>query len=130
MIASNWQVAPILVLKSAQFFSVFSGTDAALTSVGSQTPNLVNPNPYPANQTVSNWINASAFAPATPGTYGNLGYNSLKGPGVFQLNLALSRNFTIGEKRAIQVRAEAFNLPNHLNRFRSRCRTYQYGYRG
>ena len=116
-VASNWQVAPILVLKSAQFFSVFSGTDAALTSVGSQTPNLVNPNPYPANQSVTNWINASAFAPATPGTYGNLGYNNMKGPGVFQLNLALSRNFAIGEKRVIQLRAEAFNLPNHLNPF-------------
>ena len=75
----------------------------------------MNPNPYPANQTVSNWINASAFAPAAPGTYGNLGYNNLKGPGIFQLNMALSRNFPIGEKRHIQLRAEAFNLPNHLN---------------
>ncbi len=32
------------------------------------------------------------------GSYGNLGYNNLKGPGVFQLNLALSRNFHLGEK--------------------------------
>jgi hypothetical protein len=31
------------------------------------------------------------------------------------LNLALSRTFPIGEKRTIQLRAEAFNLPNHLN---------------
>jgi hypothetical protein len=41
----------------------------------------------------------------------------LKGPDVFQLNLALSRTFPILEKRALQVRAEAFNLPNHLNAF-------------
>ncbi len=51
----------------------------------------------------------------TPGTYGNLGYNNLKGPGVFQLNLAFSRNFHLTEKTAVQIRAEAFNLPNHVN---------------
>jgi choline dehydrogenase-like flavoprotein len=41
-------------------------------------------------------------------------YN-MKGPGVFQLNMALSRTFAIQERKAIQLRAEAFNLPNHLN---------------
>ena len=40
----------------------------------------------------------------------------MAGPGVFQLNLALSRNFTVWkEGKVLQVRAEAFNLPNHLN---------------
>jgi len=31
------------------------------------------------------------------------------------LNAALSRIFPLREKRSIQLRAEAFNLPNHLN---------------
>ncbi len=117
IIGSNWQIAPLLELKSATFFTAFVGTDRALTGVGSQTPNQVLADPYPANQTLSNWLNAAAFTPAAPGTYGNLGYNNLKGPGIFQLNVALSRNFLIGEKRYIQVRAEAFNLPNHVNGF-------------
>ena len=117
MVASNWQVAPIFELKSAQEFTVFAGTDQALTTVPNQTPNLVNLNPYPANQTVNDWINKSAFATAAPGSYGNLGYNNMKGPGVVQLNLALSRTFPIHEKQALQIRAEAFNLPNHLNAF-------------
>src|ERR1700693_1967489 len=78
ILASNWQVAPILEIKSATFFTAFAGTDQALTTVVNQTPNLVNPNGiYPAHQTPNNWINASAFAPAAPGTYGNLGYNNL-----------------------------------------------------
>ena len=122
MLGSDWQVAPILSLKSAQFFTVFSGFDNALSGQGLQTPNLVNPNPYPATQSVNGWINKSAFAyiPGSPGAplppaYGNLGYNNMKGPGVFQFNLALSRNFPVWESRTIQLRAEAFNLPNHLN---------------
>ena len=117
ILASDWQVAPILEIKSAAFFSVFSGTDRALTTVASQTPNFVSPNPYPSNQSVSNWISSSAFANPALGTYGNLGYNNMKGPGVFQLNMALSRTFAIREKKTIQLRAEAFNLPNHLNAF-------------
>jgi hypothetical protein len=51
----------------------------------------------------------------TPGTYVNLGYNNLKGPGVFQLNLALSKTFQVAERKSFQLRAEAFNLPNRLN---------------
>jgi hypothetical protein len=115
ILASNWQVAPILLIKSAGQFNVFTGTDQALTTVANQPPNLVDLNPYPSNQNVNNWISRSAFAPAALGTYGNLGYNNLRGPGVFQLNIALSRNFSLGEKRVIQLRGEAFNLPNHLN---------------
>ena len=117
ILGSNWQVAPILSIRSAQFFTVYAGTDRALTTVQNQTPDLVNPNPYPSSQTANNWINRSAFLAAAPGTYGNLGYNNMKGPGTFQLNLALSRNFAIGERQTIQLRAEAFNLPNHLNLF-------------
>ena len=114
-VASDWQVAPILQIRSAQEFSVFTGTDQALSTVASQPPNLVNLNPYPANQSVNSWISGSAFAPAALGTYGNLGYNNMKGPGIFQLNMALSRTFPIRERMTIQLRAEAFNLPNHLN---------------
>jgi hypothetical protein len=116
ILGSDWQVAPILGIRSAAFFTVFSGTDRALNTVANQTPNLVG-NPYPSNQNVNNWVSRSAFSNPDLGSYGNLGYNNLKGPGVFQLNVGLSRTFAIQEKKTIQIRAEAFNLPNHLNAF-------------
>jgi hypothetical protein len=117
LVASDWQIAPIMNIKSAQFFSVLSGLDRALSTVPGQPASLVNTNPYPANQNVNEWLNPHAFAQPAMGTYGNLGFNNMKGPGVFQLNLALSRNFPITEHKTLQVRAEAFNLPNHLNPF-------------
>jgi hypothetical protein len=116
ILASNWQLAPILSISSAQQFVVFAGSDQALTTVGNQTPNLVDPSAiYPKKQTADNWINRAAFAAAAPGTYGNVAYNSFKGPGTIQLNMALSRTFAIRERQSIQIRAEAFNLPNHVN---------------
>jgi hypothetical protein len=118
LVASDWQLAPILQIKSAQEFSVLAGPDRALSTVPGQPASLVNPvGIYPANQNVNNWFNTSAFAQPALGTYGNLGFNNLKGPGVFQLNMALSRSFRITESKSVQVRAEAFNLPNHLNPF-------------
>ena len=125
LLASDWQFAPNLEIKSAQFFTVTAGTDRALSTTPNQTPDLLLSNPYPANQSIDHWLvttannaikdSAPAFAPAALGQYGNLGYNNLKGPGLFQLNVAVSRNFVIHERQTLQVRAEAFNLPNHLN---------------
>ena len=132
ILASDWQFAPSLEIKSAQQFSILAGTDTALTAVPGQPAKLLSTNPYPSNQSVDHWLDRSAFgggctaaqtlagqtATCIPqGTYGNLGFNNLKGPGVFQLDLALSRNFRILEGKTLQVRAEAFNLPNHLNPF-------------
>ena len=116
IVASGWQVAPIVQVKSAQFFTIVPGTDRALTTAPAQTGNLLDPsNVYPENLSVNKWLNPSAFGLPALGTYGNLGQNNIKGPGVFQWNMALSRTFSIRERKTIQVRAEAFNLPNHLN---------------
>jgi len=116
-VASDWEVAPILTVKSAQLFSVLAGPDQALSTVPGQPAQLLSTDVYAAHQTVNQWLNTAAFAQPAFGTYGNSGYNNLKGPGVFQLNLALSRNFRIMEHKTLQIRAEAFNLPNHLNAF-------------
>ena len=60
-------------------------------------------------------MNPAAFSIPALGTYGNLGQNNLKGPGIFQLNMALSRAFRVREGMSLQLRGEAFNLTNHVN---------------
>ena len=116
LLASKWQFSPIMNIKSAQFFTVTSGIDVALNGEGSQRPNLVNPGGiYPANQSVTNWLSRPAFGTPAPGVIGNLGNYNLSGPGVFQLDMALSRTFVLRERQTLQVRGEAFNLPNRLN---------------
>ncbi|HTA46914.1 MAG TPA: carboxypeptidase-like regulatory domain-containing protein [Bryobacteraceae bacterium] len=116
-LASDWQLAPILVLRSGSYFTVVPGTDRALTTEPSQTANLVSPSGvFSPNRTVNNWLNSAAFAIPALGTYGNLGQNNIEGPGMIQFNVALSRSFHVwGEGRTLQVRADAFNLVNHLN---------------
>jgi hypothetical protein len=116
LIASDWQFSPILKIRSAQYFTVSLNTDVALNGqVGTnQRPNLVG-DPYPANQSVTNWVTKGAFGAPAAGQLGNLGIGDIKGPGLFQLDLAVSRTFRLTEHQNLQLRGEAFNLPNHLN---------------
>ena len=113
-LASDWQLSPIIQTRSSQFFSVTQGVDTALTGISVQTPNQVG-NPYPSDQSISRWIDRAAFQTPAIGTYGNLGKFNMKGPGVFQFDLALSRTFGIGEGKTVQLRSEAFNILNHAN---------------
>ncbi len=48
-----------------------------------------------------------------PGTFGNLGFNTLEGPGMWALDASLSKSFQIGENRRFQVRFDATNIFNH-----------------
>jgi Carboxypeptidase regulatory-like domain/TonB dependent receptor len=79
-------------------------------------PNLIpGVNPYLKSDTGTLYLNPAAFAIPAAGTYGNLGRNSLRGPGFTQVDLQLSRTFAITERDKLQLRAEAFNLLNHPN---------------
>ena len=123
-VLGDWQVSPIMKIKSSQFYTVDTGTDVALSGEGgaNQRAEIVSGvNPYVSNHGSCNpapcyaWANPAAYALPAPGTLGNLSNFSLKGPGIFQLDMALVRTFQIREKQTLQLRAEAFNLPNHLN---------------
>ena len=116
LLLSNWQIAPIIQIRSGQALNVTSGLDQALTTVAGQTPLQVLPNPYCATQNYTCWLNAAAYAQPALGTISpSRTYGSVYGPMLFQVNAALSRTFKLYEKQTIQLRAEAFNLPNTLN---------------
>ena len=51
------------------------------------------------------------------GYIGNLGRNTLIGPGLFTLDVVVERSIRLGAggDRALQLRLEAFNLTNRVN---------------
>ena len=55
------------------------------------------------------------FGVPDAGTLGNLGRNTLIGPSVFNVDVSLQREFSLGNSRRLQFRAEFFNLTNHPN---------------
>lgn len=70
-----------------------------------------------ANPTPALWFDTKAFVPVPTGSYrvGTSGRNILDGPGYVGLNVALSRQFRLNERRSFQLRWEVFNVANHTN---------------
>ena len=80
---------------------------------GFERPNLVIGVPLtPADQTPGAYISRSAFATPAPGTFGNLGRNILRAPGLSQLDLGLSKYVTFTERTSVRFRADLFNVAN------------------
>ncbi len=73
-------------------------------------------NPNVSNQNASQWFNPAAFSePQQPYRQGTAGRNSLRGPGLWQSDLSLAKNFLASERRSLELRADAFNVFNHTN---------------
>jgi len=120
MIASNWTLGGIYRYSTGAPITVVSGTDQALTGTVLQRANQVLADPYKdkSGGPLTQWVNPAAFVAPTLGTYGNVGWNSLVGPGTWSFDISLSRSFAFREMHRIEVRAEAFNLTNS---FRPGC---------
>jgi hypothetical protein len=97
--------------------SVFPGGDVA------NRPDVTGSLSYPKTKVVGStgqvtgvqWVNPSVFSSPATGTWGNFGFDGLRGPGRDNWNLALFKNFVISEARgsSFQFRAESFNTWNH-----------------
>lgn len=61
------------------------------------------------------YYDTGAFAVAPPGFFGNLGRNTLTGPGILTFDFGLNKSFKMTEKATVQFRAEAFNVFNRAN---------------
>lgn len=118
LLAGNWKLSQILRVQSGSYFTVTSGLDQALNGITApaQRVNYLGPTPYATSgQPKTVWLNTAAgvFSQPALGTFGNEGMSALLGPGSFQLDISLSRNFAISERQHLELRGEAFNLLNH-----------------
>ena len=61
-------------------------------------------------------FNVACFAkPTATGQIGNMPRNAVRLPSIFNNDLAFFKNFKFGEKRALQLRWEIYNIFNHTN---------------
>jgi hypothetical protein len=116
----NWELAPLFQARTGQPITVLTGTDNSLTGLNNDRPDQVLSDWHAtagcATQSICvQFLNKAAFTPNPLGTYGDVGRNAVRGPGLFMFNLSLSRSFKVKERYTLQVRADAFNIMNHTN---------------
>jgi len=128
-IIGGWQVSYIFSAQSGLPLNVTMGatginpaTGKAYTFFSAEgggviRPNLVG-NPKSGISPATNrldYLNASSYQLQTLNTPGNAARNSTWGPGLYNIDMTLAKNFNITERHRVQVRLEAFNSTNHTN---------------
>jgi Carboxypeptidase regulatory-like domain len=128
-LVNGWQISPIVYLHSGGVFTAVTGANKSFDSTNNQRPDAVageNPVLDPhrcrvcaTNSVVSEWFNTAAFTPNGPGlgigpggADGNVGRNSLYGPGFKDIDLGIFKNIKFEHGVAFQLRGEATNVFN------------------
>jgi hypothetical protein len=134
---NGWQLSPILILTSGGVLSATTGANDSDDSGNAQRPNAVpgqNPvlsahrcrvcTPASGSNEVTAWFNTAAFThngPGLPGGIGpggadgNVGRNTLFGPGFKDLDLGIFRDIKFERGWVFQLRGEATNALNWVN---------------
>jgi hypothetical protein len=120
LITQDWHLSTIYQVQSGMplTISVFGDTANSGTVLGENPIRAsVTDQPVfgPGTHTAAEWFNPAAFAAPPAFTYGNAGRNSVYGPPMQTLDLAVARAFRITERTNFQFRAEAFNALNKVN---------------
>ena len=121
----GWQVNAIANFSSGTPFTVYDSANVSLqggspeitgfySSRPDQTANA-NAGPHTADQ----WVARSPFRRLDPvnqaGQFGNEGRNTVRGPGIANVDLSLLKSIPLEERARLQFRAECFNVANHAN---------------
>lgn len=111
-ILGGWQVSGITLFQSGTPSTI--GLSVPKTGLATRPNGLGNPNDGP--QTVRQWFHTNVFEQPAPGFFGNVGRNTVRGPGITKWDVSFYKNNRIawfgGEEANLQFRAEFFNLPN------------------
>lgn len=117
-VVRSWAANGILRINSAPPFNPIVGGRTLFGLFGATRPDLIPNVPLYLNDPAAaggRIINRAAFAFPAANQQGTLGRNVLRGFPISQMDMALSRQFGLGERLKLQLRGEAFNVFNHPN---------------
>jgi hypothetical protein len=113
-IAGGWQINGFFTARSGTPFTVTAST--ASLNAGPGTPQIADQ--VKENVAINGfspggaYFDPTAFRPVTDVRFGNAGFNTLRGPGVANLDLSLFRTFVWSRNMNLQLRIEALNATN------------------
>jgi hypothetical protein len=123
-IAGGWRLSSLFQWHGGVPFtpviqgSIADGIDPGLTpafNAGSMLyPEQIG-DPSVSHRSHAMWFNPAAFANPADGTFGDTQRNTLTGPGFANVNLSIAKEFPIHEAIALEIRADMFDVFNHIN---------------
>src|SRR5437870_4484430 len=94
-LGSGWRLSVIHRRGTGSPLNVTSGVDNSLTGKGNQRAQQILVDPYldTSGRPGTKYLNPAAFRVPVTGTFGNVGRNSVHGPGTWSFDAAVSRVF-------------------------------------
>jgi Carboxypeptidase regulatory-like domain len=120
-LVNGWQTTGIFQAETGAPITITAGKDVSMTGLNQDRAQYSGQKAYGPGACVTsasckNYLNPAAFALPTTGNFGNVIKGSFRGPGYFDWDAGLMRNFPlVGEAIRLEFRAEYFNLMNHTN---------------
>jgi hypothetical protein len=114
-VIGGWQSSATIVAQTGNPFTPLMQNNNDYSQSGVQFPNVVagiSPGAGP-HGTNSEWFNVAAFAQPAAGTYGDVRRDSLRGPGLTNVNFSLGKNFSLWRESKFQLRMDSTNILNH-----------------
>ncbi len=118
-IVGGWQLASIVSISTGNYFTVldananFSNSDGGAGGASQRPDQVGDPHAHPC--VPGTFFNTCAFADPAEGSYGNVGRNTVEGPGYKTWDFSVFKNFRVGERAKVEFRSEFFNVLNHTN---------------
>jgi hypothetical protein len=110
-IIEGWQISAVVQAQSGSPVNIVTST-----STINGIPNTVRPDLIGSVQTVGRidqWFDTSAFVAVN--RFGNLSRNAVMGPSFTNTDLSVTKTTTLRGRIRLELRAECFNLFNHVN---------------
>lgn len=113
-IASGWQINGVAAFYTGRPFTVTASGASLNMPFNTQVADQVLPQAriLGGAGTTGRWFDTGAFAAVTQARFGNAGRNSMRGPGMQNIDLGVFRKFPISERINLEFRGEALNATN------------------
>jgi len=117
-ILGGWETSGIWSWQSGFPLNITSGGDYSfsLPENSNDQAQLISAPQYTSgsrNARIAQWFTTNSFTAPANNTFGNAGRNILIGPGTFNIDFSVHKEFTFAERFRLQYRAEFFNVLNH-----------------
>src|ERR1035437_10356928 len=114
IVAGGWHTNGILTLRTGQPYTMTGASCQGVWALCQPdiAPGFVADQAPSGGRNPNQWFDINAYQVAAPLTGGNLGLQAGTGPPTRTLDFSMFKDFSITERRKIQLRAESFNLGN------------------
>ncbi len=115
-VVGGWQANAIPTFRGGFPYTINNYEDTSQTHAVEPRANCIAPGNVFGTMDSPNggyqWFNPNSYAGPALGTFGNCGVGTIRGPGMYTVDVSFTKTFSNTERQSLEFRAEAMNITN------------------